>query len=206
VNDSSVLVLTDDELTCIAATNARPWALPLGPVRDPAVVVASALAGERSLIARGLLGRNQSGTFVLGDEAFPYLRPCLETEPDRVAFVVDDGFRWALQGMSVAFYGEDDTGVLEVRAANGLHHFLLPTQDGLNRGLMNYVTAAYGAGFPDAIPGASLSLCVVSKQAGMAFRVTQGNVQEGRAASAPLPSAEWRPSTLERALEAVTSK
>jgi hypothetical protein len=204
VTDSIVLVLTDDELTCIAATNSKAWPLPLGPVRDTEVVLASALAGERSLIARGLLGRHDSGTFALGTEAFPYLRPCLESEPGVVVFLADDEFRWALQGMSVAWYREGGTDVLEVRAANGLHHFTLPSADGVIRGLKNYLTAVHESGFPDAIPGVSLALCAVSQPAKKAFRVKEDKVWEADLTDVSIAALVWQDSTLERALEAIT--
>jgi hypothetical protein len=202
VTDSSVLVLTDDELTCIAASSSRAWPLPLGPSRDSGAVVTSALAGERSLIARGLLGRRDGG-YVLGEDAVPFLGPGLGDEPEAVLFVADQEFRWALQGMSVAWYRQEGADVLEVRAANGLHHFTMPTPEGLARGVRRYVEAVHESGFPDAVPGAALSLCVVLPRTGSAFRVGQGTVTEAAAGGRPLSSAEWRPATLERVLSAL---
>lgn len=203
MTDLNVLVLTDDELTCIAGANNRAWPLPLGGDRDAEIVETSALAGERSLFARGLIGRRDGG-YGLAGAAANYLQPCLRGDPEVVVCVVDDACRWILQGMSLAWYREDGTDVLEARAANGLHHFTLPPRDNLVAALRNYVTSAYEEGFPDALPGTSLSLYVAAVGAGRAFRVDRGAVVEGTLTPELRSPPDWQPSTLETALEVIT--
>jgi hypothetical protein len=202
MTDLNVLVLTDDELTCISGANKRAWPLPLGGDRNAEIVETSALAGERSLFARGLIGR-RDGEYGLAAAAHGYLHPCLQGDPEVVVCVVDDQLRWVLQGMSLAVYREDGVDVLEARAANGLHHFTQPRKDDLRAALRNYVTSAHEAGFPDAMQGVDLALYVAVPAAGRAFRVEEGAVTETALKNTPLSTEGWTPSSLEAALECI---
>lgn len=199
MTETAVLVLTDDELTCIAAANRSAWALPLGPERDDATVRTSALAGERSLVARRLVGP-RDGKFALATEAFSYLKSGLHAGPVLALFVVDDQFRWVLEGMSIAWYRDGDADILETRAANGLHHFISTDRARLHEALRNYVAGAYDKGFPDARPGAGLSLCAVVPGAQRAFRVSQGSISGAPMTGDRLEALEWEASSLEEVL------
>lgn len=199
MTDLDVLVLTDDELTAISGANRTAWPLPLGGDRDGDTVTTSAQAGERSLFARRLLER-RNDAYTLGKVASSYLLPALRTDPQVVVCVVDDQLRWVLQGMSLAWYGEDGVDVLEARAANGLHHFTHPSRDNLRAALRNYLTSAHDEGFPDALPGVELSLYVATVGAGRAFRIRRGSVEETPLAGKPLTSVDWQPSSLDDVL------
>lgn len=199
MTDLDVLVLTDDELTCIAEANKRPWALPLGGDRDADAVTASALSGERSLFARGLLGPRDGG-FALAAPAFRYVAPGLRGDPEVLLFVADDEFRWVLQGVSLAWYRSDDADVMEIRTANGLHHFTSPARENLVTALGNHLTDAFDEGFPDAASGASLALCVVAVGAGAAFHVAQGGVSRASLTGEGLSSLAWQPTSLDEAV------
>jgi hypothetical protein len=199
MSDLDVLVLTDDELTAISGANRKAWPLPLGGDRDADTVTQSARAGERSLFARGLVGRRDDA-YTLGPVASDYLRPALRTDPEVVACVVDAELRWVLQGMSLAVYRQDGVDVLEARAANGLHHFTQPPRDSLLTALRNYVTSAHEAGFPDALPGTDLALYVAVPGSGRAFRIERGAVTEAALKETPLAAEDWAPSSLDAAL------
>lgn len=202
MTDLEVLVLTDDELTCLAAVTRKSWALPLGGERDEHTLGVSAVAGERSLLARGLVSR-RDGALALGGVTAGYVRPAVEADPELTVFVVDDQYRLVLRGMSLAWYRGQQRDVLEARSADGLHHFTSPPHENLVIALKNYVLRVHEAGFSETIDDAELSLCALRPQDGTAYLVRQNSVIESAGAGQPFSSRDWQPSTIDRLLATI---
>lgn len=143
------IALTDEEVIALGSRSGVPWPSPVPTVdvTDPGEVGRSASRGARSLMVRGLLGRDQDD--VLSPHLEAILQPVLRGELSVGTYLVDSALVYSPDGPATAGYSdgnETERWTAEMISPSGIHYLQEESSSGCLGAARNFLETCYAAG------------------------------------------------------------